>query len=138
MNIVSESNTSVGSPQVNSFFAPPISKSIPHPNNEKTRQYTECSHTTWFGASVEAYHKLAVVYGYSLVYCESRGVNCFMVRNDVLGFRASDYLLPHTIHRPPTYGTNCGGHRNDPQNREFQEITQALLLERKQQLEDDS
>ena len=46
---------------------------------------------------------LARAKGYSLVYCESHGVNCFFVRNDVLGFDASAVLQPRLVHRGPNY-----------------------------------
>ena len=62
--------------------------------------------TTYFGASVAAVAKLGGKYGYSLVYCESRGVNCFFVHNEVLGLEeegnttAGLGLSPAKLHRP--------------------------------------
>ena len=41
----------------------------------------------FYGAGVLALHRLARTKGYSLVYCESHGVNCFFLRDDVLGVR---------------------------------------------------
>jgi hypothetical protein len=41
--------------------------------------------TDAFGMSVGAAEKLGHSKGYCLVYCESRGVNCFFVRADLLG-----------------------------------------------------
>jgi hypothetical protein len=40
--------------------------------------------TNYHGASVCAFHCLAKQFGYTMVYCESAGVNCFMIRNDLL------------------------------------------------------
>lgn len=40
--------------------------------------------TNYFGASILSYYKLAQQKGYSLVYAERNGVNCFFIRNDVL------------------------------------------------------
>ena len=41
-----------------------------------------------FGMSVAALQRLGAAHGYTLVYCESHGVNCFLVRDDVLGLTA--------------------------------------------------
>jgi hypothetical protein len=41
--------------------------------------------SSYCGASLLAMAKLGVRLGYTLVYCESHGVNAFFVRNDVLG-----------------------------------------------------
>ncbi|KAK3260100.1 hypothetical protein CYMTET_30928 [Cymbomonas tetramitiformis] len=117
--------------EVNAGQHPPLSLSIPHPKEPAAANLASCQHTTWFGASVVAYHTVARAYGYSMVYCEAQGVNCFFVRDDVLGFRASDFLSPAMLHRPPTYGSNCGGHRDDPRHLPFREITQRFILERK-------
>ena len=42
--------------------------------------------TNYYGASLGALVILAASKGYSVVYCESHGCNCFFVRNDELGF----------------------------------------------------
>ena len=36
------------------------------------------------GASVCAFHCLAKWFDYTMVYCETSGVNCFWLRNDLL------------------------------------------------------
>ena len=46
---------------------------------------SSCSGCSYCGASLLAMAKLGVRLGYTLVYCESHGVNAFFVRNDVLG-----------------------------------------------------
>jgi hypothetical protein len=38
----------------------------------------------YIGGSVCAYHCMGKRFGYTLVYCESAGVNCFMIRDDLL------------------------------------------------------
>jgi hypothetical protein len=43
--------------------------------------------TNFHGASVCAFHCLAKRFDYSMVYCESAGVNCFWIRNDLLTSR---------------------------------------------------
>ena len=40
--------------------------------------------SNYHGGSVCAFHCLAKKNGYSMVYCESKGVNCFWVRNDLI------------------------------------------------------
>lgn len=59
--------------------------------------------TDYFGASVRAFYLWGVQNGYSLVYCESHGVNCFLVRNDALGTNASAVLLPEDVFAPPNF-----------------------------------
>ncbi|KAK3276220.1 hypothetical protein CYMTET_15694 [Cymbomonas tetramitiformis] len=117
--------------EVNAGLVPPLSVTIPHPKEPAAAGLASCQHTTWFGASVVAYHTLARAYGYSMVFCESQGVNCFFVRDDVLGFRASDFLSAAMLHRPPTYGTNCDGHRDDPRQLPFRAVSEHSVLKRK-------
>lgn len=59
--------------------------------------------TDYFGASVRAFYLWGVRNGYSLVYCESHGVNCFLVRNDALGTNASALLSPEDLFAPPNF-----------------------------------
>ncbi|CAF0852463.1 unnamed protein product [Brachionus calyciflorus] len=42
------------------------------------------NHSKYFGASLCAYYCLAIRFEYTMVYCESKGVNCFWIRNDIL------------------------------------------------------
>lgn len=46
--------------------------------------------SNYHGASVCAFHCLAKQNNYSMIYCESSGVNCFWLRNDII-----NYLLPN-------------------------------------------
>lgn len=57
----------------------------------------------YFGGSVAAFNHWAIRRGYSLVYCESHGVNCFLVRNDVLGQDTSTLLSPADLQAPPNF-----------------------------------
>lgn len=67
--------------------------------------------TDYFGTSVAAVHKWGQRHGYSLVYCESHGVNCFLIRDDVLSTgvghertaRLSEMLTPEDLHTPPNF-----------------------------------
>lgn len=64
--------------------------------------------TNYFGASLLALYNLNRKKGYSLVYCESMGVNSFWVRDDCLAG-----LTPLTVeqaYQAPKYGSNNGGH----------------------------
>lgn len=57
------------------------------PNESKTIKYDPNARwdgTDYFGASLLALAKLGKSKGYSLVYCESSGVNAFFVRNDLI------------------------------------------------------
>lgn len=40
--------------------------------------------SNFHGGSVCAFRCLAIRFGYTMVYCESAGVNCFWIRNDLL------------------------------------------------------
>lgn len=65
--------------------------------------------SNYFGASLLALVKLNQRKGYSLVHCESQGVNAFFVRDDLL----TEDLPPRTaeeVYQTPKYGTNNGGH----------------------------
>lgn len=64
--------------------------------------------SNYFGASLLALTNLNKRKGYSLVHCESNGVNAFFVRDDCLAGLA--VLSPEEAYRPPTYGSNNGGH----------------------------
>ena len=99
--------------EVNAALAPYKALSVPHrldpragPNggNHSMCWGSSTRHddrpTRWFGASVGAFVKLNIRFGYSMVYCESVGINCFSVRND---------LLPHTAARAGGGGANSAG-----------------------------
>lgn len=80
--------------------------------------------TKWFGASLTALCRLGGAHGYVPVYCESMGVNLFMVRGDVWGNRPR--LSPSLIYKPPVYGPHRNGHRDDAKARPF--LTSAHYL----------
>jgi hypothetical protein len=79
--------------------------------------------TTYFGASLLALKNLGEAKGYELITCDSRGVNAFFLRRDVLpdDYRSKEI---HEIYRPPRYGKKWGrnirGHR--PSERHLMEI----------------
>ncbi|KAJ0409329.1 hypothetical protein ATCC90586_000566 [Pythium insidiosum] len=64
----------------------------------------------YFGVGVGALEHWGRRAGYSLVYCETRGVNCFLVRDDVLRASAgptaghvNDVLTAEDLHHPPNF-----------------------------------
>ncbi len=78
--------------------------SIP-PWQAKTVKYDSkrmWDNSNYFGGSLLAMYKISKAKGYSLVYCESRGVNAFFVRDDlVVGF---DTKTTNEAYRGPSYG----------------------------------
>jgi hypothetical protein len=52
-------------------------------------------YSNYCGAGVAALAKLGASRGYTLVHCESHGVNCFFVRDDVLIGSATDTMSGH-------------------------------------------
>lgn len=60
------------------------------PNESKSIRYDPSftwDGTNYYGASLLALAKLGGVKGYTLIGCDSRGVNAFFVRNDLVGGR---------------------------------------------------
>lgn len=81
--------------EYNASFAPPARKTIAYDENFRWNQ------TDYFGASLAALESLNRQKGYTLVYCERRGINSFYIRSDLLPensrkpveeiYRAADY-----------------------------------------------
>lgn len=42
------------------------------------------NNSKYYGANICAYFCLAIRFNYSMIYCESQGINCFWMRNDIL------------------------------------------------------
>ena len=86
--------------------------------------------TDYYGAGLLALHKLARSKrpAYSLVYCESHGVNCFFVRDDVLGFdmygdgKTSKASVDYKALWKPInfYGRGAMAHPRDPHQRPWE------------------
>ncbi len=80
--------------------------------------------TQYFGASLLALVNLGNLKGYTLVYCDKKGVNAFFVRKDLLGnhFQIKDIK---DIYKPPMYGKKVDGkYGHKPTNKTF--ITDIL------------
>jgi hypothetical protein len=79
----------------------PIEMTITVPNDEKFQRYKKHPSGFYFGASLSAMEKLGRAKGYSLVGCDSKGVNAFFVADEALGNRfevltAKDAYFPLT------------------------------------------
>lgn len=88
--------------------------------------------TNYFGVSLLSLDKLSKKYNYSIVCCDKKGVNCFMVHNDIIkqnGLHFKNIGNIAKIYRPPKYanGPN-GGHGADLQNRPYITFEEAMQL----------
>jgi FkbM family methyltransferase len=81
--------------------------------------------TNWFGASFRAMCALGTSHGYIPVYCESQGVNLFLVHRSAWGQRPVPD--PQALFRAPAYGPTGNGHPKDPQDRPFLTSEHYLL-----------
>ncbi|GMF19822.1 unnamed protein product [Phytophthora fragariaefolia] len=89
--------------EVNSHIPPSEARSVQYDDSEDGSSSWD-GFSSYFGASVAAFHRWGAVNGYSLVYCESHGVNCFLVHNDALGkINVSALLGPDQLHAPPNF-----------------------------------
>jgi hypothetical protein len=88
--------------------------------------------SNYFGASLLSLDKLGKKHNYSLIYCDSQGVNCFFIHNDIV--RKKGLKFKHSgditqIYRPAQYGNGPnGGHPEDPHTRRFISFDEAILL----------
>jgi hypothetical protein len=102
-------------------------------NDDKIITYHEKNQwdgSNYFGASLMALYKLANHYGYSLIYCNKNGVNCFFVRNSLIKEKELHFKNINDIekiYRPATYakGPN-GGHPQDRFNRRWVSFQDAM------------
>ncbi|MBG9944223.1 hypothetical protein ABE237_16080 [Brevibacillus formosus] len=66
--------------------------------------------TTYFGASLSSLAILGTRLGYALVGTDSKGVNAFFVRRDLLLQSGFPERTPEQAYHPPRYGAVDGGH----------------------------
>jgi hypothetical protein len=87
--------------------------------------------SNYFGASLLSLNKLALKYGYSLVYCNNNGVNCFFVNNDIItkhNLNFKDIRNIEKIYKPARYGQGPnGGHMQDRKNRPWIDFDNAMM-----------
>jgi hypothetical protein len=88
--------------------------SIP-PTDAWTVEYDGDAHwnrSLYFGGSLKAFEKIATELGYTLVGCETTGVNAFFVRSDLVGTRFSGPFTAEHHYEPPRYYlVRTWGHR---------------------------
>lgn len=105
--------------EYNSSISPDESKTIPYDPEFRW------DGTNYFGASLLALTKLGRVKGYTLVGCDSRGVNAFFLRDDTVGDRFSMRSLAE-LYSAPGYGEVVDGkfigHRSTPRVSEMIEV----------------
>jgi hypothetical protein len=75
----------------------------------------------YYGASVSAIHHLLGKYGYTLVYCELVGVNCFFISDEeISNISIKNILTPSLLQRGPRWFSNL--RRSDPKKRPFTDV----------------
>jgi len=102
--------------EYNSSIPPTESRVVPYDPNAKW------DGTNYFGASLLALTNLGLSKGYDLVGCDSRGVNAFFVKSDLIkGIKVNDI---DKLYRPPQYGQIVNGmHIGHPMsNKKFQKF----------------
>lgn len=103
-------------------------------NEDKVVHYDangQWDRTNYFGASLLAMYNLGREKGYSLVYAENSGVNCFFVRDDILANINSQFLNVNDVqalYKKPSYGVGPnGGHPADFSDRLYLDSSGQLL-----------
>lgn len=87
--------------EYNSSIPPTESKVVPYDPD------ASWDGTNYFGASLLALKNLGLSKGYTLVGCDSRGVNAFFVKSDLIkGIKVNDI---DKLYRPPQYGDLVNG-----------------------------
>ena len=98
--------------EYNSKIPPDESKAVSYD------PYFKWDGTDYCGASLLALVNLGKVKGYTLVGCESRGVNAFFVRSDI----AKEHFIiksPKELYRPPGWGNKVDGLGHPPSNKKM-------------------
>jgi len=105
------------------------------PNEDKIVIYNErqiWDKSNYFGASLLSLKKLGQYFNYTLVYCDTKGVNCFLVNDEIiktmkLKFKNVGYIFQ--LYRTPKYSSGPnGGHPQDPYNRRYITFEEAINL----------
>lgn len=88
--------------EYNATFSPKESRCVPYDPDGKW------DGSNYFGASLLALSKLSKKKGYTLIGCESKGINAFFARNDLLN---QFFVLKkiEDLYRKPQYGTIVSG-----------------------------
>ncbi|QUC64796.1 hypothetical protein NsoK4_00460 [Nitrosopumilus sp. K4] len=91
--------------EYNSSIPPNESKTVPY---SATTKWDKNNKTNYFGASLLALKKLGFQKGYTLVGCDSRGINAFFIKNELTKGRKIEKDIKK-IYRPPKYGVRING-----------------------------
>jgi hypothetical protein len=93
-------NPKVIAVEFNSHIPPSEARTVKY---NATQMWDGFSHFS--GASAAAFDQLGAAKGYRLIYCESHGVNCFLVREDLVSDSPDGSSRPtvYDIHRPPNF-----------------------------------
>lgn len=80
--------------------------------------------TNYFGASLLALVKLGKSKGYTLIGCDSNGVNAFFIKNELFNEKKIKKRTIQELYRPPKYGQVINGEYtgHPPSNRKMIEI----------------
>lgn len=96
------------------------------PNEDKVVEYDKdgrWDYSNYFGASLLAFNNLATKFNYTLVYCESKGINCFFVHNNLINSKNIQFLNAGNVeklYKKPTYGIGPNnGWLQDKRNRKY-------------------
>lgn len=90
--------------EYNASYPPPQKKVITYNPN------FAWNGTDYYGASLTSLSLLGKKLGYALIGTESRGVNAFFVRRDLLSEKGIRELIPEEAYHYPAYGPYQGGH----------------------------
>jgi hypothetical protein len=113
--------------EVNSKISPYHFKSVPCEDDGKPHFWEG---DDYFSASPAAFHYLGAKFDYSMVYCESKGINCFLLRDDLINSKVkiSKMLKTKKLQKPPKYGQYpnnlmmCGGHPPSTSNKSYIDV----------------
>jgi hypothetical protein len=87
--------------------------------------------SNYFGASLLSLTKLCNMYGYTLIYCNKIGVNCFFINNKILETKNLKFPYQNDVAKlyiPPIFGNNNNGHPKDKLNRLYYNFNEALAI----------
>ena len=118
--------TDTNSDAFSHFNSLPLVVTHPHHTDQ-----TFWDHSRYFGGNPKSFQLLGETYGYELLYCESCGVNCFLVQQSVLP-ESCRSPPPPRIHRPCYYhargdNSTAYGHAPDSLKRQPLLLTEDLL-----------
>jgi len=88
--------------EYNACYPPTESKTVPYDSHGKWDK-----RTNYFGASLLALVKLGLSKGYTLVGCDSNGINAFFVKNELVQNKIKKTI--HELYKPPKYGVIING-----------------------------